>query len=194
MGAQNKSAAMATLLSEAASSAWSVSAPTAAKAMAYVNGKQPFLQLTLQKDLGSITVVWEPNEYEGNGEIQGIHFIIPDEIRQDLELVEERVREALKPSVPHIDSIWVGCTKASSKHALLRAMIVVSGEKACACYNAAREPMPLPKEWPRLPAVPIIAVRSVYINKARAGLALEVTSLMVGEGVERGEVIRDQVH
>ena len=109
---------MPTLLSEAASSsAWSVSAPTAAKAMtvAYVrlNGKQPFLQLTPQKDLGSITVVWEPNVFGGSGDEvrQGIHFSIPDEIRQDLELIEERVREALKPSIPHIDSIWIGSTK-----------------------------------------------------------------------------------
>ena len=185
---------MPTLLSEAASSsAWSVSAPTAAKAMtaAYVrlNGKQPFLQLTPQKDLGSITVVWEPNVFGGSGDEvrQGIHFSIPDEIRQDLELIEERVREALKPSIPHIDSIWIGCTKPPSKHAsLLKAKIVVSGEKACACFNAAGEPLPMPKEWPRLPAVPIIAVKSVYIQKAMAGLVLEVTSLMVGEPTTQG--------
>ena len=69
----------------------------------------------------------------------------------------------------------------------------MSGEKARACFNAAGEPVPLPKEWPGLPVVPILAVKSVYIQKAMAGLVLEVTSLMVGEptaqGIERGGFI-----
>jgi len=52
---------MPTLLAEATSpTAWSVSAPTAAKAMqvAYVrlDGKQALLQLQPMKDLGTITV------------------------------------------------------------------------------------------------------------------------------------------
>ena len=189
---------MPTLLSEAASSsAWTASAPTAAKAMqvayARLSGKQPVLQLTPQKDLGSITVPWEPNVFNGTGEEarKTISFSIPDEIRQHMELVEEAVREALKPSIPNIDSIWAGCTKPPAKHpSLLRAKIVVSGEKACACFNAAGEPVPLPKEWPGLPVVPILAVKPVYIQKAMAGLVLEVTSLMIGEptsqGIERG--------
>ena len=43
----------------------------------------------------------------------------------------------------------------------------------------------IPIKWPesraRLPVIPIVEVRGVYIQKTGSGLILEVTHLMVGE-------------
>ena len=189
---------MPTLLAEATSpTAWSVSAPTAAKAMqvAYVrlDGKQALLQLQPMKDLGTITVPWDPSVFQGSGNEprKTISFSIPDVVREQMELIEEAIRDKLRESIPDIDSIWSSATKPPGKHqSLLRAKIVVAGDKACACFNAAGEPAPLPEEWRGLPVVPILAIKSVYLQKAMAGIVLEVTSLMIGEptqqGVERG--------
>ena len=185
---KNPDCKMPTLLNEAThKSAWSVSAPTAAKSMhvAYPrpNGEQALLQLTPAKELGSITVPWEPNVFNGSGDEprKTISFSIPDETRQQIELIEETIREALRASNPNIDSVWNSSTKPPAKHSsLLRAKITVLGDKACKCFNESREPVQLPEDWAGLPVVPIIAVKSVYIQKSMAGLVLEVVSLLIG--------------
>jgi hypothetical protein len=84
--------------------------------------------------------------------------------------------------MPGIDAIWSSSSKPPGKHpSILRAKIVVSGDKICPCFNAAGEPVPLPTDWVGLAVLPIIAVKSVYLQKGMAGLVLEVVSLMVGE-------------
>ena len=72
-----------------------------------------------------------------------------------------------------------------------RAKVVVSGEKPCPCFNAAGEPVALPTDWVDLAVLPIIAVKSVYLQKVMAGLVLEVVSLMVGERQERHQLSVD---
>jgi hypothetical protein len=181
---------MTTLLSDAASNlaGWTVSQPTQAKAMqvAYVrlNGRSAALQLAPKDSLGQVTTPWPPSVYNGMGNEprQTITFSVSDEIRQQMELIEEAVRECLKQHMPGIDAIWSSSTKPAGKHPpILRAKIVVSGDKICQCFNAAGEPVPLPTDWVGLAVLPIIAVKSVYLQKGMAGLVLEVVSLMVGE-------------
>ena len=110
----------------------------------------------------------------------------PDETYRTMELVEEAIRDKLRESLPNIDSIWSSSTKPPGKHpSLLRAEIVVTGEKACACFSAAREPVPSPEQWVGLSVVPILVVKFVYIQKSMAGLVLEVNSLMLGEPKEQ---------
>ena len=181
---------MTTLLSDAASNlaGWTVSQPTQAKAMqvAYVrlNGRSAALQLAPKDSLGQVTTPWAPSVYNGTGSEprQTITFSVSDEIRQQMELIEEAVRECLKQHMPGIDAIWSSSSKPPGKHpSILRAKIVVSGDKICPCFNAAGEPVPLPTDWVGLAVLPIIAVKSVYLQKGMAGLVLEVVSLMVGE-------------
>ena len=181
---------MTTLLSDAASNlaGWTVSPPTQAKAMqvAYVrlNGRSSPLQLAPKDSLGHVTTPWAPSVFNGTGNEprQTITFTVPDEIRQQMELIEEAVRGCLKQHLPGIDAIWSSSPKPPGKHpSILRAKIVVSGDKACPCFNAAGEPVPLPTDWVGLPALPIIAVKSVYLQTGMAGLVLEVVSLMVGQ-------------
>ena len=181
---------MATLLSEAASNlaGWTVSPPTQAKAMqvAYVrlNGRSAALQVAPKSSLGQVTTPWPPSVYSGTGNepMQTITFHVPDEIRQQVELIGEAVRECLKQHMPGIDAIWSSSTKPPGKHpSILRAKIVVSGDKICPRFNAAGEPVPLPTDWVGLAVLPTIAVKSVYLQKGMAGLVLEVVSLMVGE-------------
>ena len=108
-----------------------------------------------------------------------------------MKLVEEAIRDKVRESLPNIDSIWSSSTKPPGKHpSLLRATIVVTGDRACACFNAAGEPVAMPEQWVGLSVVPILVVKSVYLQKSMAGLVLKVTSMMIGEptspGVERG--------
>ena len=181
---------MTTHLSDAASNlaGWTVSQPTQAKAMqiAYVrlHGRSAVLQLAPEDSLGQVTTPWAPSVYNGTGNEprQTITFSVSDEIRQHMELIEEAVRECLKQHIPGIDAIWSSSSKPPGKHpSILRAKIVVSGDKICPCFNAAGEPVPLPTDWVGLAVLPIIAVKSVYLQKGMAGLVLEVVSLMVGE-------------
>ena len=186
---------MTTLLSDASGNlaAWVVSAPTHAKMMqiAYIryNGQPAILQLAPKSSLGQVSTPWAPSVFNGSGNEprQTITFSVPEETRQHMELVEEALREGLRQTVPGIDAIWSSSTKPPGKYAsTLRAKIVVSGDKACRCYNAAGEPVPLPTEWTGLPVLPMLAVKSVYIQKSMAGLVLEVVSLMIGERTSEG--------
>jgi hypothetical protein len=154
--------------------------------IAYVrlHGRSAVLQLAPKDSLGQVTTPWAPSVYNGTGSEprQTITFSVSDEIRQQMELIEEAVRECLKQHMPGIDAIWSSSTKPPGKHpSILRAKIVVSGDKICPCFNAAGEPVPLPTDWVGLAVLPIIAVKSVYLQKGMAGLVLEVVSLMVGQ-------------
>ena len=185
---------MTTRLSDAASNlaGWAVSPPSQAKAMqiAYVrlHGRSAVLQLAPKVSLGQVQTPWAPSVFNGTGNEprQTITFSVPDEIRQQVELIEEAVRECLKQHISGIDAIWSSSTKPPGKHpSILRAKIVVSGDKICPCFNAAGEPVPLPTDWVNLPVLPMIAVKSVYLQKGMVGLVLEVVSLMVGQKERR---------
>ena len=105
---------MTTLLSDAASNlaVWTVSRPTQAKAMqiAYVrlHGRSAVLQLASKDSLGQVSTPWAPSVFNGTGNEprQTMTFSVPDEIRQQMELIEDAVRDCLKQHVPSVDAIW----------------------------------------------------------------------------------------
>jgi hypothetical protein len=147
---------MPTLLADAASRAdlWTISAPTPANAMqvAYLkfNGKPGMFQLTSKADLGSVTTPWVPNVYKGTGNESRVTMTVnvPDAIREQMECIEERVRDLLRPHVPKIDAIWHSSTKPSDKHpSSLRAKINVSGDRVCPCVDVDGNSVPLPTVW-----------------------------------------------
>jgi hypothetical protein len=189
---------MPTLLADAATNVdlWTISAPTASNAIqvAYLkyNGKPGQLQLTSKAELGSVTTPWAPSVYKGTGNESRVTMTVnvPDAVREQMELVEERIRDLARPYVPKIDSIWHSSTKPSDKHpSSLRAKIVVSGDRACPCVDAEGNPVPLPTDWAGLAVVPVVHVKGVYIQKTLAGLVMEVSSLMVGDVVAKENAV-----
>jgi hypothetical protein len=97
--------------------------------VAYVRfeGKQALLQLTPMKDLGAVTIPWEPNVFGGSRQDprKTISFSVPEEIRQQMELVEGASRDKLRESLPKIDSARSSSTTPPGKHpSLMRAKIV----------------------------------------------------------------------
>ena len=104
---------MPTLLADAASKVdlWTISVPTAASAMqvAYVkcDGKPGVFQLTSKAELGSVTTPWAPNIYKGTGNESRVTMTanVPDAVREQMELIEERIRDLVRPYVPKIDAI-----------------------------------------------------------------------------------------
>ena len=189
---------MPTLLADAASKVglWTASAPTAANAIQVAclkyDGKPGLLQLTSKAELGSVTTPWAPSVYKGTGNESRVTMTVnvPDAVREQMELIEERIRDLVRPYVPKIDSIWHSSTKPSDKHpSSLRAKIVVSGDRACPCVDADGNSVPLPTEWAGLAVVPVVHVKGVYIQKTLAGLVMEVSSLMVGDVVAKENAV-----
>jgi hypothetical protein len=185
---------MPTLLADAASRAdlWTISAPTAANAMqvAYLkfNGKPGMFQLTSKAELGSVTTPWGPNVYKGTGNESRVTMTVnvPDAIREQMECIEEKVRDLLRPHVPKIDAIWHSSTKPSDKHpSSLRAKINVSGDRVCPCVDVDGSSVPLPTAWAGLSVIPVVSIKGAYIQKAMAGLLIEVSSLMIGDTVPK---------
>ena len=192
-GCKETSPNMPTLLADAASGAdvWTIAAATPANAMhaAYLkyDGKAGVFQLTSKADLGSVTTPWVPAVYKGTGNESRVTMTVnvPDAVREQMECVEERVRDLLRPYVPKIDAIWHSSTKPSDKHpSSLRAKINVSGDRVCPCVDVDGNSMPLPTVWAGLAMVPVVSIKCVYIQKAMAGLLIEVSSLMIGDCVQ----------
>ena len=92
----------------------------------------------------------------------------------------------LRPHVPKIDAIWHSSTKPSDKHpSSLRAKINVSGDRVCPCVDVDGNSVPLPTAWAGLAVNPVVSIKGAYIQKAMAGLLIEVSSLMVGDTVPK---------
>ena len=67
----------------------------------------------------------------------------------------------------------------------LRAKINVSGDRVCPCVDVDGSSVQLPTAWVGLAVVPVVSIEGVYIQKAMAGLLIEVSSLMIGDTVPK---------
>ena len=145
----------------------------------HFQGEPALIQLAPNTEIDSITIPFTPSCYHGTGDEpkKGIVFNIPDGIREQLELIEDKVRDELRPTFPKIDSIWRGATKASGQYpSQLRAKIKVAECK----YFDSQGPTTAPEEWIKLSAIPILRPL-VFIQKTIAGVTWEVVALKVGE-------------
>ena len=145
----------------------------------HFQGEPAVIQLAPSSDIDSITIPFVPSVYHGQGDEpkKGIVFNIPDSIRQQLELLEDKVRDDLKPTYPKINSIWRSATKPSGKWpSQLKAKIKLADCK----YFDAEGPTTAPQEWAKLSAIPILKPL-VFIQKATAGITFEVIGLKVGQ-------------
>ena len=177
-----------TFLNEAASQTWTVEAPKAASnvqvASVKLDGKTPLIQLLPKGKLGAISTPWAPSAYRGTGAEERVSatYNIPDELREELELCEEKIRDGLRKHVPKIDSLWHSSTKPSERNgSSLRTKITIAGEDACPCFNMEGDRVPLPTQWVGLSVVPIVMVRGAYIQRTIAGVMLETVALLIGD-------------
>ena len=113
---------------------------------------------------------------------------IPDRIRQDMELIEERIRDLIRPSVPKIDSLWNSSTKPGVRYSsTMRVKISIGGEKVVTFVHSDGKPTDPPTQWHNRAVIPILAIRGTYVQKMGAGLMLDVVAVMLGGVEERKE-------
>ena len=181
------------LISDVDLGTWQLGAPKAAKQMSIAgvraNGQTPRIQLAAKKDMGAIWTPFAPSVYGGNGSEprKSIVFSIPDDVRRRFEDIEEWAREALRPSMPAVDAAWHSAIKPATNYpASLRAKITLSGPGACSIVDQEGQPAEVPDDWQGRCVIPLIEVRGVYMQKASAGVILEVTGLMLGPARQQG--------
>ena len=128
-----------TLLSQAAAdpSAWGMGASRPGKfvttiQLKYKGQQAPPVQLVPSTEMGSVYTPFAPSVFHGTGQEpkQGICFTIPQEVADDMVLLEEAIREQLKATYPNVDSMWFSSVRVSAQYpTTLRAKILVSGRE-----------------------------------------------------------------
>jgi hypothetical protein len=162
--------------------------PTMQIANIRYSGSTLVIQPQPQESLGSITTPWMPNIFRGTGTEARVNMTmnVPDEVRESFELIEERVRDLMRSAFPKIDAIWHSATKPGGKYrSTLKAKINIAGDKAIRYIDADGNPVDPPTQWQQLAVLPLLAVRGVYVQRATAGLMVEVVACMVGAVQER---------
>jgi hypothetical protein len=185
---------MPTLLADAAANldAWTMTPiaqmPTMQLAYARYLGATPVLQLHDKESLGCITTPWAPNVFRGSGSETRVTMTlnVPEATREAFELIEEHVRELLRPAYPKIDALWHSATKPGERYrSTLRAKINIAGDKMVRYVDVDGNPVDPPTNWVGLSVLPLIAVRGAYVQKTGAGLMVDVLAVMVGSVQER---------
>jgi hypothetical protein len=167
-----------------------IQAPAMQVTYARFAGSTPTFQLHDKAQLGLVTTPWQPNVYRGTGQEHRVTatFNVPDSIREDMELVEERIRDILRPSVPKIDSLWCSSTKPGDRYkSTLRAKITMCGDRMVKFVDRDGNPADPPTSWQGLSVLPVLTLRGAYIQKTGAGVMMEVVALMIGEAQGRRE-------
>jgi hypothetical protein len=187
---------MPTLLADAAAEldAWTLTPlaqlPTMQVAYTRFAGTTPSIQLHDRANLGIVTTPWPPNVYRGTGNEDRVTMTvsIPDNLREHMELVEERIRDLARPSFPKIDSIWHSSTKPGDRYkSTLKAKINIRGDKMAKFVDSDGNPVDPPTQWHNLAVIPVLTVRGVYFQKTSAGLMMEVSAVMVGDVQAKSE-------
>jgi hypothetical protein len=57
----------------------------------------------------------------------------------------------------------------------------VKGEGAVRCYNSKKEPVPIPERWRGLAIVPILECKAIFVQRAAAGLVLDLVAAIIGD-------------
>jgi hypothetical protein len=187
---------MPTLLADAAAEldAWTLTPlaqlPTMQVAYTRFAGTTPSIQLHDRANLGIVTTPWPPNVYRGTGNEDRVTMTvsIPDNLREHMELVEERIRDLARPSFPKIDSIWHSSSKPGDRYkSTLKAKINIRGDKMAKFVDSDGNPVDPPTQWHNLAVIPVLTVRGVYFQKTSAGLMMEVSAVMVGDVQAKSE-------
>ena len=146
------------------------------------DGAWPQIQLALTKDIGSVTIPFDPTSFKDDLPRKGISFNVPETARFQIEQIEERVKTLLCVTP---ETQWHSALKLSDRYPTsLRCKIRVRGPRACRCYDAGMDAREMPKEgqWEGLKCVPIVSF-GAYVGDKQAGLLLDVQALVLGERV-----------
>ena len=147
------------------------------------DGAWPQIQLALTKEMGSISIPFDPASFKDDLPRKGISFNIPETARHQIEKIEERVKTLLSATWPSAQRH--SALKVSERYPTsLRCKIRVRGPRACRCYDAQLNPREMPYEgqWEGLQRIPIISF-GAYVGEGQAGLLLDVQALMIGERI-----------
>ena len=91
-----------------------------------------------------------------------------------------------RDQVPHIDALWASCARQTLHGPQLRCKVNTEGPRKIHLVNEALEPLHMPvAELQHRQAVPILAVRGVYIQRNTVGLMLDLAACIVGPKEER---------
>jgi hypothetical protein len=184
------------LITDVVLDGWKLGRPRAVKHLSIcglsANGHTPKLQLATKDQMGSIWTPFAPSVYGGTGSEprKSIVFSIPDDLRRQLEAIEEWCRDHLRESTPNVDSVWHSSIRPAAQYpASLRAKITVAGPSPCSFIDEEGNPVPEPTDWAGLPVIPIVEFRGVYTQKGAAGMLLETVHLMVGQKREQAQKV-----
>ena len=160
--------------------------------MAYIKFERgpAVVQPVGKSSLGDVTTPWAPSVYRGDGSESRVTITanIPERVREDIQTLEELIRDKLRGHVSNVDARWHSSSKPSEKHSSsVRLKISITGAKTCPTLSSDGESIPMPSEWAGLAVIPIVHVKGVYVQKGMAGVGMEVVSLTVGEK-KRNEV------
>ena len=180
------------MLADADAQAWAIGPPLQGKviqtANVTYNGKPATVQLMPRSQMGSVTTPWAPNVYRGTGEEerQTITFEITPELYEQFQRLENAILEKARGIVPNVDAFWHSALRPAGNHpATLKAKIHTSGKRLCRYVDEDGQPVEPPTEWRGRPALPILAIQGLYIQKTMVGLMIDVVALMVGPEKER---------
>ena len=180
---------MAVLLQEASSEVtqWSLDGHRPGKIVTACDlrfkGKEALIQLAPIGEINAISTPFEPASFKDDLPRRGVSFNIPENVRMQIEQLEERVKMLLCATWPSTQ--WHSALKLSDRYPTsLRCKIRVRGARACRCYDTQGNARPLPEagQWEGMRCIPIISV-GAYVGEGQAGLLLDVQALMIGERV-----------
>ena len=149
----------------------------------HFKGKEALIQLAPMGEINAISVPFEPASFKEDLPRKGVSFNIPENIRGQIEQIEERVKTLLRATWPSMQ--WHSALKLSDRYPTsLRCKIRVRGPRACRRYDSQGNARPLPEmgQWEGTRCIPIISV-GAYVGDGQAGLLLDVQALMIGERV-----------
>jgi hypothetical protein len=142
-----------------------------------VNGAELILQPVPSQQ--PMTVPLEPNSYEPDADKRTILFNVDGATLQAILQLEDRVRELMAPTTPHVYSTWKRAIKTNGDYpATLRAKVHVRGSYEAQAFDAHGAPIPPPAEWKNLCVVPLLRT-AVYSQAAATGLILEMVACKI---------------
>ena len=120
-----------------------------------------------------------PSVYRGAGEEVRVScsFKTPQSVVDHMEQLEKMTIAKARDQVPNIDALWVSCARQTPHGPQLRCKVNSEVPRKIQLVNEALEPLDLSvAELQHRQAVPILAVRSVYIQRNQVGLMLDMAA------------------
>ena len=140
------------------------------------DGRPLVFQMTPKASLGTITVQSADVRYKqkraGYERWVNLSLCVPVAVREQLERLEGRLRDLLRPRYQQIDNMW------SCNVVPFVADMCLTGEHPCRILNTSGAPIK-PTDWTAVAVVPIVALRCLCVHQAGVFADYEVVSILV---------------